>query len=63
MSHCIDCERHPVVHFSGEGLCAHHAEQRIDFSQREAPPIAYSRHVEMHPQTGASSSGTPRHYK
>lgn len=60
---CIDCELRPVVEYNSEKLCAIHAEQRYEFSERTAPPIAYTRHVEMHPQTGASTSGTPRHYK
>lgn len=60
---CVQCETNPVVCINGEKFCGHHAEQIADFSAREAPPIAYTHHVEMHPQTGASSSGTPRHYK
>lgn len=61
--YCTACETRPVVTYRGEKLCAQHAEQRADLSAREAPPIAYSRHVEMHPQFGSSSSGSPRHYK
>jgi hypothetical protein len=63
MADCIQCEVNPVTTFNGEKVCAVHAEQRADFAAREAPPIAYSRHVDMHPQRGTSSSGTPRHYK
>lgn len=61
---CLDCELHPLIEFNGEKLCAHHAEQAADFAAREAPPIAYTRHVPFKSlHTGAKSSGTPRHYK
>lgn len=63
MAHCVNCEVHPVATINGESLCAAHAEQTADLLARTAPPIAYSRPVEMHPQRGASQSGTPRHYK
>lgn len=60
---CVDCELHPLGEFNGKRLCAHHLEHEVDFSAREAPPIAYTRPVPMHLQRGARSSGTPRHYK
>lgn len=64
MTECRECELHPLIEFNGEKLCAHHAEQVADFSAREAPPIAYTRHVPFKAlQGGASTSGSPRHYK
>ena len=63
MSHCVNCETQPVVSLNGEGRCAHHAEQEADFNARLAPPIAFAPRVHIHPQSGASTSGTPRHYK
>lgn len=62
MTECVKCEVAPVCEINGEKLCEMHAEQRIDFMQREAPPIAYTKRVPMSPQTGSKSSGTPRHY-
>ena len=61
--HCINGELYPVVHFNGEGLCSVHAEQRADFSEREAPLIVHTKPVKISPQKGASTKGTPRHYK
>lgn len=61
--HCLQCELKPVAEINGEKLCDVHVEQRVEFSEREAPPIAMTRHVPMHPQSGARTSGTPRHYK
>lgn len=63
MSFCVRCEVDPVVHLNGQGRCAHHAEQEIDFNSRLAPPIVHAPRVTIHPQRGASTSGTPRHYK
>jgi hypothetical protein len=63
MSECVDCELHPIGEFNGQRLCARHLEQEVDFAARTPAPIAFTRHVAMHPQKGASTSGTPRHYK
>lgn len=60
---CKACEVSPVTTLNGQSLCGLHAEQWADVSARETPPIARTRHVPMHPQSGASQSGTPRHYK
>jgi len=62
---CLDCELKPVGELNGRRLCAIHLAQWGEVSERQAPlaPSLIHQRLKTPSYSGASTSGTPRHYK